>query len=56
MKIWVEREVSNHLNSFHPYKSGKDPTLTRYEASQVSQYPDWIDIEMQDGKTIRYKR
>ena len=41
---------------FHPYKSGKDPTLTRYEASQVSQYPDWIDIEMQDGKTIRYKR
>lgn len=38
---------------FHPYKSGKDPTLTRYE---VSQYPDWIDIEMQDGKTVRYKR
>ena len=31
---------------FHPYK-------TRYE---VSQYPDWIDIEMQDGKTVRYKR
>lgn len=41
---------------FHPYKSGKDPTFTRYEASQVSQYPDWIDIEMQDGNTVRYKR
>lgn len=27
-----------------------------YEASQASQYPDWIDIEMQDGKTVRYKR
>lgn len=38
---------------YHPYKSGKDPTLTHYEASQ---YPDWIDIEMQDGKTVRYKR
>lgn len=38
---------------FHPYKSGKDPILTCYE---VSQYPDWIDIEMQDGKTVRYKR
>ena len=34
---------------FHPYKSGKDPTLTL-------QYPDWIDIEMQDGKIVRYKR
>lgn len=34
---------------FHPYKSG----ITRYEASQ---YPDWIDIEMQDGNTVRYKR
>ena len=44
---------------FHPYKSGKDPTLTLYEASQyaeVPNYPDWIDIEMQDGKTVRYKR
>ncbi|MSS13664.1 hypothetical protein [Porcincola intestinalis] len=41
---------------FHPYKSGKDPTFTRYEAYQVSQYPDWIDIEMQDGNTVRYKR
>lgn len=44
---------------FHPYKSGKNPALTRYEASQVSQvsqYPEWIDIEMQDGKTVRYKR
>ena len=38
---------------FHPYKSGKNPTLTRYEASQ---YPDWIDIEMQDGSVVRYKR
>lgn len=38
---------------FHPYKSGKDPILT---AVRVSQYPDWIDIEMQDGKTVRYKR
>ena len=38
---------------YHPYKSGKDPTLTPHEASQ---YPDWIDIEMQDGKTVRYKR
>ena len=42
---------------FHPYKSGQDPTLTRYEAANgVSQYPDWIDIEMQDGNTVRYKR
>lgn len=23
---------------YHPYKSGKDPTLTHYEASQASQY------------------
>ena len=38
---------------FHPYKIGKDPTFTRYE---VSQYPDWIDIEMQDGNIVRYKR
>lgn len=29
---------------FHPY------------ASNPSQYPDWIDIEMQNGKTVRYKR
>ncbi len=42
---------------FHPYKSGKYPTLTLYDASNgVSQYPDWIDIEMQDGNTVRYKR
>lgn len=42
---------------FHPYKSGKDPTLTLYEASNgAPQYPDWIDIEMQDGKIVRYKR
>ena len=41
---------------FHPYKSGKDPTLTLYEASQSSNYPDWIDIEMQDGNIVRYKR
>lgn len=33
---------------FHPYKCGRDPIL--------SQYPDWIDIEMQDGTTVRYKR
>lgn len=38
---------------FHPYKCGRDPILTGYK---VSQYPDWIDIEMQDGKTVRYKR
>lgn len=46
---------------FHPYKSGKNPTLTRYEATNgvshtVAQYPDWIDIEMQDGSIVRYKR
>lgn len=29
---------------FHPY------------ASNPSQYPDWIYIEMQDGETVRYKR
>ena len=38
---------------FHPYKCGRDPRLKGYE---VSQYPDWIDIEMRDGKTVRYKR
>lgn len=38
---------------FHPYKCGRDPILTGYK---VSQYPDWIDIEMQDGKIVRYKR
>lgn len=40
---------------FHPYKSGNDPFKysARYE---VSPYPDWIDIEMQDGNTVRYKR
>ena len=38
---------------FHPYKSGKDPILSYRE---VRQYPDWIDIEMQDGNTVRYKR
>ena len=32
---------------FHPYKSGREP---------IFQYPDWIDIEMQDGNTVRYKR
>lgn len=46
---------------FHPYKSGKDPTITLYEATNgvshtVTQYPDWIDIEMQDGNIVRYKR
>lgn len=38
---------------FHPYKCGRDPILTGYK---VSGYPDWIEIEMQDGKIIRYKR
>ena len=38
---------------FHPYKSGYDPILA---CREVSQYPDWIDIEMCDGKTVRYKR
>ena len=38
---------------FHPYKSGKDPMLTKV---MVSQYPDWIEVEMQDGNTVRYKR
>lgn len=41
------------IMKFHPYKSRKDPALTRYE---VPQYPDWIDIEMQDGSIVRYKR
>lgn len=38
---------------FHPYKSGKDPIFAH---QQVVQYPDWIDVEMQDGNTVRYKR
>ena len=37
----------------HPYKSGKDTVLTHYK---VSQYPDWLDIEMQDGNIVRDKR
>lgn len=39
---------------FHPYKCGRDPILG-FAVSQ-SQYPDWIEIEMQDGKIVRYKR
>jgi hypothetical protein len=38
---------------FHPYKCGGDPILAFYA---VSQYPDWIDIEIADGKIVRYKR
>ena len=38
---------------FHPYKNGKGPIFTH---QQVVQYPDWIDVEMQDGNTVRYKR
>lgn len=36
---------------FHPYKCGKDPFLCN-----PNQYPDWIEIEMQDGNTVRYRR
>ena len=36
---------------FHPYKCGKDPFLCK-----PNQYPDWIEIEMQDGNTVRYRR
>ena len=49
----IKRKKLTKTMKFHPYKSGKNPTLTRYEASQ---YPDWIDIEMQDGSVVRYKR
>lgn len=40
---------------FHAFRSGRDPILT-YAHSETKNYPDWIDIEMQDGETIRYKR
>ena len=38
---------------FHAYGSGRDPALASY---QPEPYPDWIDIEMSDGNTVRYKR
>ena len=38
---------------FHPYKCGQDPVLGHYS---ISQYPDWINIEMEDGKIVKYKR
>ena len=36
---------------FHPYKCGREP----FTYKPVN-YPDWIDVEMADGNTIRYKR
>lgn len=41
MKIWVEREVSNHPNSCLYYFDGS------FKDGRV---------EMQDGNTVRYKR
>lgn len=38
---------------FHPYKSGRDPILTYKDTRS---YPDWIEVEMQDGQIVRYKR
>lgn len=48
----IKPKMLTKTMKFHPYKCGRDPILTGYK---VSQYPDWIDIEMQDGKTVRYK-
>ena len=40
---------------FHAFRCGRDPILP-YAHLAIKNYPDWIDIEMQDGKTVRYKR
>lgn len=49
----IKPKKLTEIMKFHPYKSGNDPILPFHK---VDQYPDWIDIEMQDGNIVRYKR